>query len=70
MVSYDIDKFRSFVFESSFLERMPVDDETREQLKTDDVALLKFGVKWLKSILFNPKDPATGEDITPPEQPA
>ncbi len=67
MVSYNIDKFRSFVFESTFLQRMPVDDDTREELRTDDVALLKFGVKWLKSILFNPKDPSTGKDLSPPE---
>jgi Fe-S-cluster containining protein len=64
MVSYNIDTFRRFVFESSFLERMPVDDQTREKLKSDDVALLKFGVNWLKSILFNPKDPKTGEEVS------
>jgi Fe-S-cluster containining protein len=57
MVSYDLDKFRSFIFESTFLQRMPVDDDTREKLKADDVALFKFGVRWLKSILFNPKKP-------------
>lgn len=64
MVSYNIDKFRRFVFDSTFLERMPVDDETRKKLETDDVALLKFGVNWLKSILFKPKDPVTGQDIS------
>ncbi len=63
MVSYNIDNFRSFVFDSTFLERMPVDDETREKLKNDDVELLKFGVQWLKSILFKRKDPQTGEDL-------
>ncbi|MEJ2156869.1 MAG: YkgJ family cysteine cluster protein, partial [Desulfobacteraceae bacterium] len=68
MVSYNIDDFRKFVFESTFLQRMPVDDRTREQLKTDDVALLKFGVKWLKSVLFKPKDPVTGKDIDLPEE--
>ena len=57
MVSYNIDKFRSFVFESSFLERFEVDAETLEKLKSDDVALLKFGVGWLKNILFKQKDP-------------
>jgi uncharacterized protein len=57
MVSYNIDKFREFVFDSTFLERMPVDDRTREELKNDDVALFKFGVRWLKSILFNPAKP-------------
>jgi Fe-S-cluster containining protein len=67
MVSYNIDKFRRFVFESSFLKRIPVDDETRQTLKTDDVALLKFGVTWLRSILFNPKDLKTGGAIKDPE---
>ncbi len=63
MVSYNIDKFRSFVFDSTFLERMPVDDDMRKKLKTDDVALFKFGVQWLKSALFKRKDPLTGEDV-------
>ena len=63
MVSYNIDKFRSFVFESTFLERMPVDDETREKFKTDDIALFAFGVQWLKKLLFKPKDPVTGQDL-------
>jgi Fe-S-cluster containining protein len=57
MVSYDIDRFRRFVFDSTFLQRMPVDDTTRNQLQTDDVALLKFGVDWLKNILFKQTDP-------------
>lgn len=57
MVSYNIDKFRQFVFQSSFLKRMPVDDGTREQLNSDDVALLKFGVNWLKEIFFKHNDP-------------
>jgi Fe-S-cluster containining protein len=58
MVSYNIDKFRRFVFDSSFLERMPVDEATQAQLKEDDVALLKFGVRWLKDILFDRHDPS------------
>jgi uncharacterized protein len=67
MVSYNIDEFRRFVFDSTFFQRMPVDDKVREELKTDDIALLKFGVNWLKSLLFKPKDPVTGKDITLPE---
>jgi uncharacterized protein len=57
MVSYNIEQFRLFVFESSFLKRMPVDAATREALATDDVALLKFGVNWLKDILFKQDNP-------------
>jgi Fe-S-cluster containining protein len=65
MVSYNIDNFRSFVFDSTFLQRMPVDEATRKKLKTDDVALFKFGVRWLKSILFNPRKPeeTAGNDV-------
>jgi Fe-S-cluster containining protein len=57
MVSYNIDKFRRFVFESSFLQRIEVDQETQTRIKEDDVALLKFGVSWLKEILFDRHDP-------------
>lgn len=56
MVSYDIDRFREFVLESSFLSRYPVDAETLEKIKTDDVALLKFGMTWLKSVFFKQND--------------
>jgi hypothetical protein len=42
---------------------MPVDDDTRQKIKTDDVELFKFGVQWLKSVLFKRKDPLTGEEI-------
>jgi hypothetical protein len=52
MVSYDIDGFRDFVLESSFLKRYPIDDQTIENIKTDDVALLIYGMKWLKNVLF------------------
>lgn len=53
MASYNIDKFRRFVFESSFLKRYEVPPETVEQIKTDDIALLRFGLAWLKELLFN-----------------
>ena len=57
MVSYNIDKFRKFVFESTFLERFELDAETIEKIKTDEVELLKIGVNWLKGILFKETDP-------------
>jgi uncharacterized protein len=52
LISYNIDSFRSFVFESSFLDRYDIDADTVEKIKTDDVALLKFGLSWLKDVLF------------------
>lgn len=52
MVSYNLDKFRRFVIESSFLTRYPVDAETLESIKASEVELLKFGLGWLKNVLF------------------
>ncbi len=57
MVSYDIDKFRKFVFESAFLEKFKADEKTLEKIKTDEVELLKFGLSWLKGVLFKQTDP-------------
>jgi hypothetical protein len=65
MVSYNLDKFRDFVFESSFLERYPVDAQTQEKLKNDEVELLRFGVRWLTSVLFKQADPQEQAEKTP-----
>ena len=54
-VCYNIDKFREFVFESSFLQRFVVPEETVNKIKEDDVELLKFGFEWLKYCLFGEK---------------
>ena len=56
LVSYNLDKFREFVFESSFLNRYSVDDATLEKIKADEIDLLKFGLKWLKWLLFKDGD--------------
>jgi hypothetical protein len=57
LASYNVDKFRAFVFESSFLARYPVEGEKLETLRRDDAALLEFGLGWLKGILFKDKAP-------------
>jgi Fe-S-cluster containining protein len=54
-VCYNIDKFRDFVFQSSFLDKFEVDQETLAKIKEDDVQLLLFGYKWLKFALFGEK---------------
>ncbi len=54
-VCYNIDKFREFVFGSSFLKRFEVDEEIVNEIKTDDEELLKFGFNWLKYCLFDEK---------------
>jgi len=52
MVSSNTDKLRRFIFESSFLEKYEVEEELLEQIRTDEIALLKFGLDWLQSALF------------------
>ncbi|MFZ0943219.1 MAG: YkgJ family cysteine cluster protein [Syntrophobacteraceae bacterium] len=52
MASYDIDKFRKFVFESGFSNMFDIDNNELEKMRTDDIALMKFGFKYLKYILM------------------
>ncbi|MDY6906094.1 MAG: YkgJ family cysteine cluster protein [Thermodesulfobacteriota bacterium] len=52
MASYDLDTFKRFVFESSFFERYQIDDETKKKIENDEIELMQFGFRWLKSILF------------------
>jgi hypothetical protein len=52
MVSYNVDRLKRFIFESSLLEKYDVDKDLLEQIKHDEVALLKLGLDWLQSALF------------------
>jgi len=49
---YDLDKFRTFVFGSTFLERFELEPELVERLREDDDELLRFAFRWLKLGLF------------------
>lgn len=55
MVCYDIDKFRNFLFNSSFFRRFDVPKEYQDILKIDDVELLKFGFRWIRFSVFGEK---------------
>jgi Fe-S-cluster containining protein len=48
MACYDLDRFRRFVFESSFLKQFDTDPKEIEKIKQDDVALYRFAMKWLE----------------------
>lgn len=52
LASYNIDTFKKFVFESTFLSRYEVDPQTVETIRNDEVALLRFGLRWIRSVLF------------------
>lgn len=49
---YDLDNFREFVFESTFLERFEVEPEIVAAMERDDEALLRFAFRWLRFCLF------------------
>jgi len=52
MVSYNVDRLRRFIFESSFLEKYDAEKDLLEKIKSDEIALLQFGFDWLQSALF------------------
>ncbi len=56
MASTNLEKFRDFIFHSSFLETYDIDKETLAELQEDDIALLKFSYRYLASSLFGTQD--------------
>lgn len=56
MFSTNLDKFRDFVFNSSFLDTYDIDQKTLDNIKEDDIALMKFSFRYLASALFGTQD--------------
>jgi hypothetical protein len=52
LASYNLDDFRRFVFESSFLDRFQVSREEVLSIRKDDLALMKFAIMWIKFFLL------------------
>ncbi len=52
MVSYNLDRFREFLFNSSFLDLFHIEHSLKERIASDDIALMDFGLDWLKFSLF------------------
>ena len=48
MACYDLDRFRRFIFKSTFLERFEMEPEVVAKIKEDDVELYHFAMKWLE----------------------
>ena len=69
MASYDQDRFRKFVFESKVLDIFDIDNEQVEKMKTDEIALMKFGFKYLKYILMLEETLKVKEEYTKVAQP-
>ena len=55
MATYNIDRFREFIFQRSFLKRYKIKSALLKKLKTDDVQLLKFGFEWVKLFIWGIK---------------
>ncbi len=50
--AYNVDKFREFVFESSFLKRYKVASKTLKKIKRSDTALMLLGFSWIKLFVW------------------
>ena len=52
MACYDLDGFRTHIFERGILHDQKVDPDILEAVKEDDVELLKLGLQWIKKVLL------------------
>jgi Fe-S-cluster containining protein len=50
---YDLDNFRTHIFEKGLLAGEDIDPDLLAELETDDRRLLEFGIEWIKRI-FTP----------------
>jgi len=48
MACYDLDRFKRFIVESTFLEHFEVEPEVVRKIKEDDVELYYFAMRWLE----------------------
>jgi hypothetical protein len=52
LASYNLDGLRNFVTSQGFAEVYDLDADTLAQLQANEEMLLKFGLQWLKQVLF------------------
>jgi Fe-S-cluster containining protein len=63
MASYNMDTFRRFVSESSFLSRFDVPQERLEAVRESDTALLMLGFDWILQFLYK-QGPLRRRDVS------
>jgi hypothetical protein len=51
-MSFDLDYFRAFVYNSTFLEIYDIPAERLEKIRNDDTELLKLSFEWLRQVMF------------------
>ena len=52
MACYDLDRFREFVRSEGFSTTYDIDQATRDELLSDDMALLRFGDSMIRQIMY------------------
>ena len=52
MATYNLDAFRSFIFESSFMKRFKIKKDLALKIAHHDEKLLLFGMEWVKFFLW------------------
>ena len=52
MAAYNLDRFRGFVFESSFLKRYRIKKTLVKKLRASDRELLLFGFEWIRYFVW------------------
>jgi len=55
MACYNLDEFRRFVFETTFLDKFDIAQDVLNHIKTDNMKLMAFAFQWLKFSLFGEK---------------
>ncbi len=56
LACYDLDRFRDFVFEERLWDAYSVEEKVAGSPEEDDVALIRFGIEWIKETLFAPRE--------------
>ncbi len=69
LACYNVDKFKKFIFESTFLKRYNVDDAVIKEIKEDDIKLLQFGFEWLRTTFFKNEGDIASTVVTPVQAP-
>ncbi len=57
MATYNLDRFREFVFDSSFLKRYGVKPVTVKKARSEDTVLMKLGFAWVRLFVWGIPSP-------------
>jgi hypothetical protein len=55
LACYNLDKFKDMVFTPGFLEEFDLSVEHVTRLRSDELELMKFGIRWTQFMLFGEK---------------